>query len=354
MVKIAITADLHFKGDKLTDSSSAWSQLIDYCIINKIPNLFILGDIFDNSNIATHRVSVGTITKAFLEPLLKYASFLETAFPNQGTIYVLEGNHDQAGASQDSSLQFLNGIRDNIHLIDKSTVIETNNIKIGLFPWISQRHVTNSNFSEGIKEIVYQLLNSFKAARVNYLMGHIRVDGYDVSGYKMVGGHYSINLSELLEVTPNLYFGDIHKSDDYYVGSLIQNNFGDAGNFQGFIVLDTDNNTKTRIPVISAEYKILKVPTLDQLPKELPGKDYYRLDVSSDIDISAFPELLKNSNVKIKTVSQNDKNEKLESLDITNLDEVSLFKEWLQTTEYSVEEKERVLRKVEVLKSEIN
>lgn len=354
MVQVAITTDLHFKGDKLTDLTKAWEQTIDYCITNSIPNLIILGDIFEHSNISTHRVSVGTITKAFLEPLLQYATFIEKTFPNVGMIYVLEGNHDQSGASQDSSLQFLRGIRKNIKLVDLPEIVTIDNKLIGMLPWISQKQVKDSDFTVGVQKVVSNVLTEFKSKNVDYLMGHVRVDGYDLSGYKMVGGHYSIKLADLLSVTKNLYFGDIHKPDDYYVGSLIQNSFGDVDNFQGFIVLDTETNTKTRVSVSSPEYKVIKIKTIEDLPISFSDVDYFRLDVDSKIDISLLAPILKYSNVKTKTVSDKEESNTLESLNIVNLDELSLFKEWLVSTEFTDDKKQSLIKKVEGLRNEIN
>ena len=180
-------------------------------------------------------------------------------------------------------------------------------------------------------------------------MGHVEVANYQVNNYRLVGNQYSVDLSKLQEITPNILLGHIHKPDDIYVGSLTQLTFNDVGNTQGFVVYDLNTSEKVRIPVTAPEYKILGIDSVEDLPETLDGNDFYRLDVDMSIKVENLKSLLENNNITFKLVDKSKKEFLGMTLKDTEISsEKDLLLSWLEATEYA-KNKNSLVSKLELL-----
>lgn len=338
MEKVAYIGDLHFSGSNYIQVGKAWSDTIDICIENKITTIFVLGDVFDSSNIASHRIPLGTIISSFNSPLLR-------AIDNNIVVYLLVGNHDLASSNHEHSLSYLKNMNTKIHIIDEPTILTLENKKIGILPWIQNKLINDEDFSRGVQELISRTFSSFSDNNIDILLGHIELSNYNLNNYRMVGNKYSIEPSRIKDVCKNIYLGHYHKGDDMYVGSLTHLTFNDCGNKHRFLIHEFTTNIVTEVNVESPEYKIIHIEQESDIPTELDTYNQYRLDIKESLDLDSVKHLL-NNNIEIKVLK-----EKEEGIQDINeelvLNEIELFKKYASIKKYEDKNIEEVLSRLE-------
>lgn len=280
-MKIALLGDTHFgkKGfsEEFYNNQLKFlkEQFFPYLKENDINTVIQLGDLFDNRKI---------IDIKFFQDFIK--DFRQLLNEWGGRFITFSGNHD-IYFKNTREYSILNIIKEilSIEYYDEQTIIEINNKKIGIVPWLLK--------DEKIKE---KLLN------VDYLFGHFEfIDFEVVQGVKNTHGlDKNLNFNG-----KQIFSGHFHiKQNDnliYYIGTPFQLDWNDSGDTKGFYILDLE---KDKLEFI--ENKISK-----KFIKIFLGKTQY----GTEKDLSI--ENLRGNEIKIFLLEDNEENWKF----INNLKE---------------------------------
>lgn len=286
-IKIAITADLHFRAKRLADIKKGWDELVDCIIQEQTDYLLVAGDIFEDFNIAGREASFGTIYHAFKSGLDRFIS-------QGGQAVFVPGNHDIAGPNDLDALTPLNGLPGIIVERGPVRIRLRDKIYIQCLPWLG-----DLKSYEGT-----ELIPPAHQEGVNILLGHCEVEGTAIKdGYSLFGGHFELNKTEFNNKGyDHVALGHIHKRMDYYVGAPWHLSYGDNGNPAGFMMLTIKDNK-----ISSEEFiEILSSPRYHVYVDDIQEKkhrdiDYVRIkyhgnppDVgeldAGDIELEKIPE----------------------------------------------------------------
>lgn len=221
-LRLACIGDFHLNG-LLFDSKIELLKRVVACKDYDI--LFFLGDIFHKSKAGDQYVSTPNMVDA-----------LQDVLAGERPVVMIEGNHDQFG-TRGSGLDLLH-MNNLLKIKDEPLWLGFGDTEIVCLPWIRN----NLKY----KEFVRSFLNYYEPTRKHRLLvGHFGICG---SGTKthFVGEdeYYSFQLPELRDTlfSPTcILAGHIHSRQTlenlaYYTGGFTQNNFGEQGNPQGYLI----------------------------------------------------------------------------------------------------------------------
>lgn len=359
-MKIAIVADAHFKGKKLQDKRLAWEQAVRKMIDLDIHMLILAGDTFDQRNIGSRDASTGTVLEAFTTPLKMLTD-------RDIEVVAIKGNgvHEGIGGdTQASPLEIFKGT--GITVADEPLLISTNlsdidiandkeDVFIGCMPWLESPD-RNEKLEKFIRDV------KGRHAAFKLIVGHLTVRGCTLNnGTVMQGGGEFEVAPEALEATGAdlIVLGHIHKRQRigeriWYAGALTQDSFGDEGNPQGFMLVDTDPVKKGHehyrfIEIEAPKYATLTlkgVDVADEIPKGsemvAQAQDYvkYRLIGKPD----NYEELVALPRVTVEIVPERDvTTREVEGVEAGRSDE-DLLRAWLKEKEYTPDDIERIVK----------
>jgi len=223
-IKFIFTGDIHlskYSNDKINSESNLPERLHDinmvlyqmanYAVKNSIENIVISGDIFHNKSII-HSLAMNL----FL--------FFIRSYKNLNFI-IIDGNHDLSGKGADvvSALSCLDS-ESNVTRISQPTKIDS----IMYIPY------------------TYDMIDIIKNNTGDYLISHFGLnEGVLNSGISVVS---DVKLSDLIGRYGTVLLSHYHKSQEilrddirlYYVGSLIQLDWGERDDNKRFLVVDTE------------------------------------------------------------------------------------------------------------------
>lgn len=270
MQKILIIADTHFRAYRLEDQLYNLKQIIDYANKEQVNCLLHLGDYFHDKNIISGKdLRYGTAGDVINKPLELFDKL-----PCR-KIMIL-GNHDYPRAGHDDALK----------------IIEDHGWKV-----IREISVQDLIMGVNLKCIPYaphapsiECLKTHNN-RINIVVGHLTIAGVKPtkSNYQIMDDRFCFTHGQIEELKPNhVFLGHIHSLQEWYIGSAWQNNFGEAGNVTGAILLTIDGKkTKTeRIFFDSIEY--VSIPASKYKPEEINEKDHYI--IRGEINEADLPE----------------------------------------------------------------
>ncbi len=242
----AIVADLHFQGQKLQDKKQAWEQAVSEIIKRKVDRVELAGDIFHKPQIGGREASTGTVYRAFMDGVKRLID-------NGIKVVAVQGNHDMATGDQLSALEPLKDA--GIEVIDEfGHWYESDDLVVCYIPWVSSSETRERELTAWLKEIK----SIFKANKKKFkiVTGHIMVRGAVLnSGICLRDGSFEVSPEQLDDLGADVIaFGDIHKRQPYYVGALSQNNFGEEGNPQGFMLIDSEELTQEFVGIDAPQY----------------------------------------------------------------------------------------------------
>ena len=238
-MKFAYIADIHlsrYGQDKIEDTSNlperlhsiknALYEVGQYCRVSNIKFVVVGGDILHGKSI---------IYAVAQEVMLQFfEDFSDLIF------YVIDGNHDLSGKGSDvvSALRSLRGLK---------------NVK-----WIpfSETYYMDE-FGEGILFVPYskQLPKIIKENKARILISHFGLsEGILNSGMSIVS---DVSMKDLAGRYELVLLGHYHKPQIiemggvtlYYVGSLIQLDWGEKGEEKRFLIVDSDTLQVDSIPI---------------------------------------------------------------------------------------------------------
>ena len=237
-MRFAFIADIHlsrYGQDKLEDDSNlperlhsikaALYEVAEYCIANDIPTIIIGGDVLHGKS----------IIYAIAQDIM--IEFFRT-FGKQVNFYVIDGNHDLSGKGEDvvsalKSIETIPGVSWIPH--DKTWRIDDGDIL--LVPYS------------------YNVPNVVKDNKARILISHFGLtEGVLNSGMSIIS---SISMKDLAGRYDLVLLGHYHKPQEiirddismYYVGSLIQLDWGEKGEEKRFLVVDSETLQVDSIPI---------------------------------------------------------------------------------------------------------
>lgn len=254
-MKFAIIADIHlsrYSQDKIEDETrlperlhsikAALYEVGNYCVENDITRLIIAGDILHGKS----------IIYAIAQDIM--LDFFED-FNDKLEFYVIDGNHDLSGKGSEvvSALKSLK----NIHGVKWVSFKET----------FSLGDVLLVPYSENVAQVV-------KDNKAKILVSHFGLnEGILNSGISIVS---EVKATDLIGNYELVLLGHYHKPqqiirDDikiYYVGSLIQLDWGEKGDDKRFLVVDTDTMDIEEVPIIGYK-KHIEIELTDENKDEV-------------------------------------------------------------------------------------
>ena len=252
-MKFIHCADLHFGitrhghinpltgiNTRIEEDFVQFDKIINYAIKKRVELFLIAGDVFDK------RKPDEIVQREF-------AKRLKTLIKNKIKTVVLIGNHD--GVSTKATAHCLSAIqvlarKKYLYIVDKSKVIELDNILIACLPYYDSKTYTGFLLKKGMDAI---------------LLAHATVIGTKLNGYVLKDKK---GLSPLLFNNKQFIYnglGHIHEhqivENAVYSGSINRINFGDEGIKKGFILGNIINHKCTWKFIVLNSRKYLTINT---------------------------------------------------------------------------------------------
>lgn len=348
MNKIYLLSDIHFG---LRNSSKEWLEshkdyfenfflpLIEKEI--KQPYLIIAGDVFDNRQSINHLIMDYAIVL-----FLKLSKLCKE-------IHIIAGNHDVFFKSSNAvtPLNFIKYLGSNITIYKEPELIEIDNIKFFMLPWINDK----------VKEI--EIIKS-QSKHSDYLICHTEVkdfyynakvavkNGNDLSVYKdynkVFSGHF-----HLKQNAKNLY----------YIGSPFHFTRADIGNKKGIYIFNTSNEGLLFIENnYSSEFKKIKIIdilniTLGELKKITKN---HHIDLVADDEFvlrynvnALMRELKEAKSVQMNVIESDRKINEVVADGNSKFNVIDLCSKYMSDNKFDKKEKEKITDYVENIYNKI-
>lgn len=227
-----------------------------------------LGDLFDNRNVIPIN-------------LLNYGMDTVEEISKIAPLHIIIGNHDiwSKSASEINSVRPFRYVP-NVHIYDKTSVLEYNGLKILMMPYIESRLEQIKTINEN-KDCDYLFCHSDLNGCKMHLtsVAHKNSDKIDIEDFrpfkKVRSGHI-----HLVQTNNNFTF----------VGSIFQMDRNDYGDQKGIFVIDTDNDTekfiKNTISPVFKKIRVVSEEDIDKLESLKDSKDYIDIAISNNLLIS--------------------------------------------------------------------
>jgi DNA repair exonuclease SbcCD nuclease subunit len=237
----------------------------DYCVDNEIEYVLNGGDTF-------HRRTTIDVT-TFNSTYKVLESFKECGIEQ----VIISGNHDNA-INADNSPSSVETFRNFATVFtDLGTYELPDGTVVACVPWLKE------------KKRALQFMKE-NQSHSNILMAHLGVSGASLGSGYIMSDDYSLS-----ELKPDKWhyvlLGHYHKPQMLtdtclYGGSLLQNDFGDEGDYHGFFVIDTSK--RWDIEMIPLEYPVFKTlypDTIDDYDKDSIKHNFIRVQTTAkDVD----------------------------------------------------------------------
>jgi calcineurin-like phosphoesterase family protein len=228
-----------------------------------------LGDLYDNRNVIP--INLLNYGMEIVEEISKIAPF-----------HIIVGNHDlwSRSASEINTIRPFKYIP-NVHIYDKPTQIEYNNLSLLLMPYIESK-------KEQIK-----VMDDHK--KCHYLFCHSDLNGAKMHLTSVAHKNNDKIDAEYFSNFKKAYTGHIHirqvLKNVVFVGSIFQMDRNDYNDQKGITVLDTNTGEEEFFPnTISPVFKKVKViqeSDLVKLEQLKDSKDWIDLTISNNLLISS-------------------------------------------------------------------
>lgn len=255
---LGYVADTHIRGEDKSYGSDALAEALEIMKSEGVSRVICAGDVFEAPSISDKYAMTGTLVRAFLDPVEEYGIPWD----------LIEGNHDQAPASEKGALAALAASPlCNVISGDVATTTYADGTKIAYLPWLDKAIALAGDPSRDRKDHqeLFRQYSMEKISRIKeffsdhpgtkVLVGHCEVLGAVGGAYRYVipGSSFWFQCPDLLGTGADVIaLGHIHyrqrlnlEGDDQwlgYIGSLRPLNFGERDNPSGFMLHDTSTN----------------------------------------------------------------------------------------------------------------
>ena len=222
-MKIALIGDTHFGKKGFSENfyknqiNFFKKQFFPYLKKNKINTVIQLGDLFDNRKIVD--------LKFFQDFVEDFNNLLKDW---NGRFIVLTGNHDiyYKNTRNYSVLNLIQKILP-IEYYSEQTLLEINNKKLGIIPWLIGKEKINEKFLD-----------------CDYLFGHFEFINFEV--IHGIENQIGLDYEKMLFKGKKIFSGHFHlkqeKEKIHYIGTPYQLDWNDSGDIKGFYILDLEND----------------------------------------------------------------------------------------------------------------
>lgn len=232
-MKLAILNDTHCdvrnSADIFLENQTRFytDTFFPYCQDNGITQVLHLGDYYDNRK----QISVKAINhnrRIFLDPLRDFGMRMD----------IIPGNHDVYYKNTNDLCtlkELLGHYMNNIHIIMEPSVLEYNELKIGMVPWIN-----NQNY-----DFTVDWLQNTKAS---IICAHLELNGFDMMrGVKSTSGMDAALFKRFDMVLSGHFHTKSQRDNIHYLGNQMELTWSDAGDPKYFHVLDTETRELTPV-----------------------------------------------------------------------------------------------------------
>ncbi|ADV67260.1 metallophosphoesterase family protein [Deinococcus maricopensis] len=296
-MRVLHTADFHagrtLRGvDRTPEIHAALTEIADLARTERADAVLVSGDLFDSVNPSAD--AEAAIFQFFL-------ALRDAGIPS----IVIAGNHDSANRLASLSgllgwvgVQMVAQVGTNPQaLVRTITARDGTTLTVGALPYLSERRLIRSadllgqdvgawrqRYREGINFFLRQLERGFRGDTVNMLMMHATLDGSTPSGSERsflfdLTNAYTISPLQLPASAQYVALGHVHKAQQpgeappaYYPGSVIQLDFGEAGERKQVNLVEVEPGRPARVHALplSAGRELRTVrATLDTLDRKL-------------------------------------------------------------------------------------
>lgn len=218
------TTGFHTQGLILLDGIK---KLIKYAIKNKIEHIFVIGDIFHKRN----PLSIDW---------LLFNEILNLFRKNNLHLYISPGNHDDLITYTTALNPLCQLNSEYIHFIETFNILPFNGFNIWMYSYVSKRW-SNKSFVNLIEETKNNPLMKYDVKKI--CLCHEMIDGASYNGRTFE----TYLKPSLLEKTFDLTIaGHVHqyqqiKSNIFYTGILVHQDYGDANTQPGFLEVTVED-----------------------------------------------------------------------------------------------------------------
>ena len=274
-MKIALFSDLHahpFKpyahvlengmNSRLSDAVSCIEQIRIKCIENDVSVVLFGGDMFH----VRRNINVSAFNAVY-EELSKFKQ-------DSIEVVMIHGNHDQADRYGDE--HSIHAFRSFAHIIDKPGCLSVNdrhNKKLAVLGVPYTENIEHLRQVVGDKTIEPVLLCP------RLMLGHLGIQGAKVGADFVYTNPNDAAVSDLsVDQFDAVYLGHYHMHQKiarnaWYIGAPLQHNWGDSGQWRGFLIYDTDTGVHEKVTLSYPRF--MKIEKSEDM--ELTNGDYVRL-----------------------------------------------------------------------------
>lgn len=293
-MKLLFYADLHIGKYKEFDTNNsrlyrcltAFETIIDFAVKNNCSAIIDAGDLLDQKNnidLITYIPFYNTVTNNLKNNKIKH--------------YSLVGNHNMADDTN-PKINNLVPVSNYITIIDSPGIITTfGNITIFGMPYY--RNLNNwENVFNDICKYAYELKQN---KHTTIFIGHQEIRGAMTGTHRYVAGEGVHQKSINDNPFDWLIFGHYHKhqwlnNKTMYLGAVLQQEFGEEGNPQGFWTYDTELNKWDYIPLHPKFGVFTTITNKQQLPWVDTNKNnFYRIKINEELAEEEKIYILKNN-----------------------------------------------------------
>jgi hypothetical protein len=224
-MKIAILNDTHCgirnSSDVFIDNAEKFygEVFFPYLLENNIKHILHLGDYYDNRKFINFK-ALNRNRKTFLSKLREYGITMDVTLGNHDVYY--KNTNDL-----NSLKELLGHYMNEVHIISEPSVLEYNELKIGVVPWINPENEKES-------------LQFIEKCDAPILAGHFEISGFEVSrGIEHHGGMSPSIFNRFETVLSGHFHVKSTKGNITYLGSQMEFYWSDAHDPKFFHVIDT-------------------------------------------------------------------------------------------------------------------
>ena len=224
-MKIAILNDTHCgirnSSDVFIDNAEKFygEVFFPYLLENNIKHILHLGDYYDNRKFINFK-ALNRNRKTFLSKLREYGITMDVTLGNHDVYY--KNTNDL-----NSLKELLGHYMNEVHIISEPSVLEYNELKIGVVPWINPENEKES-------------LQFIEKCDAPILAGHFEISGFEVSrGIEHHGGMSPSIFNRFESVLSGHFHVKSTKGNITYLGSQMEFYWSDAHDPKFFHVIDT-------------------------------------------------------------------------------------------------------------------
>lgn len=224
-MKIAVLNDTHCgirnSSDIFIENAEKFygEVFFPYLLEHNIKHILHLGDYYDNRKFINFK-ALHRNRKTFLSKLREYGITMDVTLGNHDTYY--KNTNDL-----NSLKELLGHYMNEVHIISEPSVLEYNELKIGVVPWINPENEKES-------------LQFIEKCDAPILAGHFEISGFEVSrGIEHHGGMNPSIFNRFEKVLSGHFHVKSTKGNITYLGSQMEFYWSDAHDPKFFHVIDT-------------------------------------------------------------------------------------------------------------------